>query len=142
MQIVVTVFDRKDKEEFRKVKHDFYEDSMVKTTFPKTLKEALNLIYNAHYVFSWRLHPIILSIIFEKPFYNMTNNRKIMNFLSPYIEPFIADYEIGFEYMFEKLDVRKLRKKYFELAEKNIDFIKRNLNKNILGKEIKDSNSL
>ncbi len=136
IKIIVTVFDKNDREEFKRIRHSFYEDEKVDFKFPQTLKEGINLIYNSEYVFSWRLHPIILAIMFKKPFGNMAFNDKIMNFLSPYTLPVIKDEESGFEFIFKKLDVEKLKENYLKLAKKNIDFLKRNLNHNIFNKKI------
>jgi polysaccharide pyruvyl transferase WcaK-like protein len=142
IKIIITVFDEKDREEFKTIKHAFYEDTMVRFEFPSTLKEAINLVYNSKYVFSWRLHPLILAIMFEKPFGNMSFSKKNINFLSPYTLPVIKDEGEGFKFIFKKLDVKKLRISYSKLSERNIDFLKRNLNNNIFNKKLPIKNDL
>ncbi len=135
IEILVSIFDKKDLQELRKIKHDFYDDPMVKTKNPEILKDAINLVYNARYVFSYRLHPIVLAILFEKPFSNISSNEKIINFLNPYLDhSYCKDFQEAFEYLNGKESVRKMRRKHFSLAEKNINFLKRNLHNNIFMK--------
>ena len=135
--ILITIFDLKDTEEFKRIKHDFYDENMVFFKATKSIKDAISLVYHSDYVFSWRLHPLILAVIFEKPFMNPSENQKIINFFSPYLKmPFVEKYENGFEYMFEKLDVSKIKKEHLKLAKENIKFIIKNLNNNIFQKKI------
>jgi polysaccharide pyruvyl transferase WcaK-like protein len=137
MNIVIGVFDIKDKIELQRIKHNFYEEDNIKFVIPSNISEAINLVYNSKYILSWRFHPIILAIIFNKPFLNLAFNQKIINFLSPYIKmPYTEEYEVGFEYMLKNLDVDKIRKKHFKLANKNITFLRKTLNNNIFGKKL------
>ena len=139
MNIVIGIFDIKDKVKLQKIKHDFYDEENVKFIAPSNISEAINLVYNSKYVLSWRFHPIILAIIFNKPFLNMAFNQKIINFLSPYIKmPYAEEYESGFEYMLKNLDVSEMGKKHFKLANKNIEFLKKTLSDNIFGKQLEN----